>query len=161
MSALQNWRWRRDLRRLALEICSDFVLPDGVDGYVHIAHVLLRPEGFLVLDLLEGTGRLIAGERLPEWSLMGKRRRFTFPNPLLLLERKLLAVRELASEVTIVGYVVLADGLAVPRAQPERVVSLAELHRRLPRPAAHAAVAPATAEAWARIQSAATRPNVG
>ncbi|MGH8127916.1 MAG: nuclease-related domain-containing protein [Gammaproteobacteria bacterium] len=155
MSAFQTWRWHHRVRRLALDTCNDFVLPDGVDGFVHIEHVLLRPEGFYVLDLLEGAGRLIAGERLPEWSLMGKRRRFTFPNPLLPLEHKLTAVRLLAGQIPVRGYVVLADGLVVPRAQPERVVSLGELRQQLPHPSGDAAVAPANAEAWARIKAAA------
>lgn len=157
MSAFQTWRWRHRVRRLALDTCNDFVLPDGVESFVHIEHVLLRPEGFYVLDLLEGVGRLIAGERLPEWSLMGKRRRFTFPNPLLLLEHKLTAVRLLAGPVSVRGYVVLTDGLVVPRAQPERVISLAELRQQLPPPSGDAAVAPAAAEAWSRIRTAASR----
>lgn len=156
MSVFRNWRWRHRLRRLALDACHDFVLPDGVDGFVHIEHLLLRPEGIHVLDLLEGNGRLIAGERLPDWSLMGKRRRFSFPNPLRLLDRKLTAVRLLAGGVPLWGHVVLAEGLVVPRAQPERVIDLAELRRRMPHPASDAAVAPATAEAWRRLQTAAS-----
>ena len=156
MSAFQTWRWRRRIRRLALDMRHDFVLPDGLEGYVHIEHVLLRPEGLYVLDLLEGAGRLIAGERLPEWSLMGKKRRFTFPNPLLLLEHKLTAVRLVAGRVPVRGHVILADGLDVPRAQPERVVSLPELRQQLPHLPGDAAVAPATAEAWSRIRTAAS-----
>ncbi len=159
MSAFESWRWRRRVHRLALDICTDFVLPDGVEGFVHIEQVLLHPEGLYVLDLLEGAGRLIAGERLLEWSLVGKRRRFMFPNPLLLLEHKLTAMRLLAGQVPIEGYVVLADGLVVPRAQPERVVSFTELQHQLPRPSGAAAVAPATAEAWARIKVAANRSS--
>jgi len=157
VSAFQTWRWRHRVRRLALDTCNDFVLPDGVESFVHIEHVLLRPEGFYVLDLLEGAGRLIAGERLPEWSLMGKRRRFTFPNPLLLLEHKLTAVRLFSGQVPVHGYVVLADGLVVPRAQPERVISFGGLGQQLPYPSGHDAVAPANAEAWARIKAAAKK----
>lgn len=158
MSALYQWRWRRRLHRLALDTCHDFVLPDGVDGYVHIDYALLRPEGIHVVDLLEGTGRLIAGDRLPEWSLTGKRRRFTFPNPLRLLERKLTAVRLLAGGAPVAGHVVLANGLVIPRAQPEQVVSMEAFVKRLPHPASDAAVAPATAEAWSRIKTAAANP---
>lgn len=159
MNALRDWAWRRRLRHMALELCNDFVVRDGVEGYVHIEHVLLRPEGFFVLDRLEGSGRLVAGERLPEWTLVGKRRRFTFPNPLQRLEHKLTAVRLLAGRVPVRGFIVLTDGLEVPRAQPEGVVSLAELSRRLPRLPADAALAPATAEAWSRISDAAANPT--
>ena len=141
---------------MALDACKDFVLRDGVDGFVHIEHVLLRPEGLYVLDHLEGDGRLVAGERLPEWTLVGKRRRFAFPNPLLQLDHKLTAVRLLAGQGPVMGYVVLADRLVVPRAQPDRVVGLAELAQRLPHLPSDAALAPAMAEAWSRIKDAAS-----
>lgn len=157
VSAFQTWRWQRRIRHLALDTCHDFVLPDGVEGYVHIEYVLLRPEGLYVIDRLEGAGRLIAGDRLPEWSLMGKRRRFTFPNPLHLLDRKSAAVRLLAGRVPIHGLVVLADGLVVPRAQPERVASLPELGQQLHRLPGDAAVAPDIAEAWGRLKTAASK----
>ncbi len=154
MSALSGFRWRRRLRRMSLDVCSDFVLRDGVDGFVHIDHVLLRPEGFYVLDHLDGDGRLIAGERLPEWTLVGKRRRFVFPNPLLQLDHKRTAIQLLAGQGAVMGYVVLADRLVVPRAQPDRVVSLAELAQRLPHLPSDAALSPALAEAWGRIKDA-------
>ncbi len=156
MSAFSSWRWRRRMRRMSLDVCNDFVLRDGVDGYVHIEHVLLRPEGFYVLDHLEGEGRLIAGERLPEWTLVGKKRRFAFPNPLRQLEHKLTAIRLLAGHGPVQGYVVLADRLVVPRAQPDRVLGPAELAERLPYLPADAALAPALAEAWARIKDIAS-----
>ena len=141
---------------MSLDVCNDFVLRDGVDGFVHIDHVLLRPEGLYVLDHLDGDGRLVAGERLPEWTLVGKRRRFVFPNPLRQLDDKLTAVRLLAGQEAVMGYVVLADRLVVPRAQPDRVVDLANLAQRLPRLPSDAALAPAMAEAWARIKDAAS-----
>lgn len=144
---------------MALDVFDDFVLRDGVDGYVHIENVLLRPEGLFVLDELEGTGRLIAGERLPEWTLVGKRRRFVFPNPLRRLADKLTAMRLIAGRVPVHGFIVLADGLKVPRAQPEQVVGLSELARRLPHLPSDAALAPATAEAWSRIREAAASPG--
>ena len=156
MSALRSWQWRRRIRRMSLDVCNDFVLRDGVDGFVHIDHILLRPEGLYVLDHLEGDGRLVAGERLPEWTLVGKRRRFVFPNPLRQLDHKLTAVRLLAGQGTVSGYVVMADRLVVPRAQPDRVVALAELANRLPHLPSDAALTPEMAEAWGRIKDAAS-----
>jgi len=141
---------------MALDVCNDFVLRDGVEGFVHIEHILLRPEGLYVLDHLDGEGRLVAGERLPEWTLVGKRRRFAFPNPLRQLDHKLTAVRLLAGQGAVSGYVVLADRLIVPRAQPDRVVSLVELGKRLPHLPSDAALSPPLAEAWGRIKDAAS-----
>jgi len=146
----------RRLHRIALETLSDFVLPDGVDGYVHVEYAILRPEGVCLLDVLEGSGRLIAGERLAEWTLMGKRR-FPFPNPLRPLNRKVTAVRLAMGRVPVSGLVVLGDGLEVPRAQPESVVSLDGLVSRFPPLRGDAAVPPAYAEAWARLADAPSR----
>lgn len=131
------------------------MLPDGVDGYVHIEHAFLRPEGVYLLDVLDGNGQLIAGERLATWKLMGKRR-FAFPNPLHPLDRKITAVRLALGRVPVAGLVVLTDGLEVPRAQPDSVVSLASLVSRLPPLAGDAAVPPDYAEAWARLAAAPT-----
>lgn len=133
---------------------SDFVLPDGVEGYVHVELALLRPEGLYVLETLEGEGRLMAGERLPEWTLTGKRR-FSFPNPLPPLERKLGAARIAAGRVPFTGLLVLSDGLEVPLAiLPDEMVTFAGLATRLPPLGSDAAVPPDYAEAWARLESA-------
>lgn len=156
MSRLSHWRLRRRLHRLGIAHRADFVLPDGVDGYVHIEQALLRPEGLYVIDVLEGRGQLIAGERLAEWTLIGKRR-FVFPNPLAALARKVTAARMVAGRaVPLAGYVVLADGLELPRAQPPAVVSLAGLRAALPALGSDAAVPPDYAEAWARLAAAPT-----
>lgn len=156
MSRFAQWRLRHRLHRLGIAHRADFVLPDGVDGYVHIEQALLRPEGLYVLDVLEGRGQLIAGERLAEWTLVGKRR-FVFPNPLATLARKVTAARMVAGQaVPFTGFVVLADGLEVPRGRPPGLLSLAELQRALPALRADAAVPPDYAEAWARLAAVPT-----
>lgn len=159
MNRVSRWRLRRRLHRLGIAQRADFVLPDGVDGYVHIEQALLRPEGLYLLDVLEGHGQLIAGERLAEWTLVGKRR-FVFPNPLATLARKVTAARMVAGRAApLTGYVVLAAGLQVPRGCPPAVVSFPELQRLLPGPRADAAVPPAYAEAWARLAGAPTHAH--
>jgi hypothetical protein len=127
---LWRWRLRRTLRRLATETRRDLMLPDGFGGEVHVAWVLLRADGFHVLDTLEGAGQLIAGDLLPEWTLVN-RRRFLFPNPLPALERERTAVTLLAGDVAVTSLLVLQDGLALARARPRNVVSLAELVEHL------------------------------
>lgn len=155
-AAVSRWqaRLRRRLGRCAVAMRFDFVLPDGVDGYVHLELALLRPEGLYVLETLEGEGRLMAGERLPEWTLTG-RRRFVFPNPLPPLEHKLAAARIAAGRVPFAGLLVLSDRLEVPLAVlPDEVVPFADLATRLPPLESDAAVPPDYAEAWARLENA-------
>ncbi|MGH8224553.1 MAG: hypothetical protein ACRER1_00160 [Gammaproteobacteria bacterium] len=154
------WRWQlhRCLQRVAAVHRDNLVLPDGLDGWVHIAWTLLRPEGLYVLEVLEGEGQLIAGDMLPEWSLVGKRRRFVFPSPLPELERKLAAVRLIAGNVPIAGFLVMHDGLKLARSHPRAVVSLAELSERLSPLGPGSAVRPDYAQSWQRLL-AASRPT--
>lgn len=146
-------RLRRQLRRIAAASRSDIVLPDGVDGYVHLETALLRPEGLYVLEILEGEGRLMGGERLAEWTLTG-RRRFVFPNPLAALQRKVDAARLAAGAAPLVGLLVIAEEMVMPRVRPRDTLTLKELLARLPALSSDAAVPPDYAEAWSRLEAA-------
>lgn len=152
------WRWRLHhcLRRVAVAHHGDLVLPDGVDGWVHVPWTLLRPEGLYVLEVLEGAGLLIAGDVLPEWTLVGKRR-FVFPSPLPELERKQAAVRLIVGKVPVAGFLVMNDGLRLARSRPRDVVSLAELTERLGPLGPGSAVRPDYAQSWQRLLGA-SRP---
>ncbi len=153
------WRWRlhRCLHRVAVAHRDDLVLPDGLDGWVHVSWALLRPEGLYVLEILEGEGQLIASDVLPEWTLVS-RRRFVFPSPLPELERKQAAVRLIVGAVPIAGFLVMHDGLSLARSHPRAVVSLGELSERLSPLGPGSAMRPDYAQAWQRLLSA-SRPD--
>ncbi|HEX5313423.1 MAG TPA: hypothetical protein VFX38_00745 [Gammaproteobacteria bacterium] len=146
-------RLRRFLRDAACASRSSLVIPDGMDGFVHVATAFVRPDGIYLLETLEGEGRLTAGERLPEWALSGKRR-FHFPNPLTALELKVAAARLIAGAIPLQGFLVLDDRLELPLACPPDVVVFAQLAERLPPLAADARPLPAYLEAWARFEAA-------
>lgn len=156
-SGIWRWRLQRCLHQIAVAHRGDLVLPDGLDGWVHVAWVLLRPEGLYMLEVLEGEGKLIAGDMLPEWTLVGKRR-FAFPSPLSELERKQSAVRLIVGAVPIAGFLVMNDGLTLARSHPQAVVSLAELSERLSPLGPGSAVRPDYAQAWQRLLGA-SRPD--
>lgn len=126
------------------------VLSDGMEGRVHIEWLLLRPEGIQVVETLEGAGQLIAGDALPHWTLIG-RRRFVFPSPLPELERKLTGVRLLAGKTPVHGLIVMSDKLTLPRAHPQKLTAFAELDKRLAPLTASTAIPPAYAQAWDRL----------
>lgn len=153
MNSRLRARLRRRLRRIALAERDDFVIADGVDGYVHVEHALLRPEGVYVIDLLDGEGRLMAGERLSEWTLTG-RRRFVFPNPLAALAGKVAAVRLITGAAPVTGVLVVGDGLMLPQFAPREMLPVGQLTARLPALPADAAVPPEIAEAWGRLAAA-------
>lgn len=152
-TALWHWKLRHGLNKATADCRGDLVLPDGMDGWVHVQWLLLRGDGIHVLETLEGAGQLIAGNNLPNWTLVGKRR-FVFPSPLPELERKLSAVRLLVGKVPVSGLIVMSDKLELARARPQIVVAFNELGRRLEPLKSGASVPPAYAETWDRLLAA-------
>lgn len=155
-TALWHWKLRRRLQKSAAACRGDIVLPDGMDGWVHVEWLLLRRDGIHVLETLEGAGQLIAGDNLPDWTLVG-RRRFVFPNPLPELDRKQAAVHLLVNKIPVHGCVVMGDQLKLARAHPRNVVAFNELPQRLKPLGAGSAVPPNYVQAWDRLLAATIR----
>ncbi|MGH8161812.1 MAG: hypothetical protein ACRESR_06670, partial [Gammaproteobacteria bacterium] len=151
------WRWRlaRTLGRIAVARRENLVIPDGLDGSIQLRCALLRPDGLYVVDILEGSGQLIAGDVLPEWTEVMNRGRFRFPNPLPALQREQAAVQLLAGRAPVAGLLLLQDGLRLARAKPRAIVSLAELVGQLPALGANSAVRTDCRQAWDRLIAAA------
>ena len=114
------WSHRRSARRRALrEVLDDIAfdrmqdvfLPDGLDGEIHLDHLLLTSRGLLVLQVKEMDGLIFSGERLDTWHAMHARGRFSFRNPLPDLQARVASVRSLAPNLPVVGRVVfIGDG---------------------------------------------------
>ncbi|GEM_PF-1658602 len=155
-----RWRWharlRRTLRKSAVEVRANLVLEDGLEGFVHLDWLLLRPEGLYLIDILEGEGALLAGDNLREWTLLGKRR-FVFPNPVQGMASKLAAVRRSGAGQPAKTLLVLSNGLDLPRVRPSIAVDLATLEKRLPPLPGDAAVTPDLARGWARLIEASAK----
>lgn len=115
------------LRRISKERLADVVIPDGVDGEIHLDHLLLTPKGLLVLELRNASGALFAGERLDEWRVMDGRRRFTFRNPLPPLEARVRSVDLLAAGVPVIGRVAIVGEVSFAGGRPDHVTTIAEL----------------------------------
>lgn len=137
-SALLVWAgvmlWRRIygsswmvLKRIGRERLDDVVIPDGVEGEIHLEHLLLTDRGLLVLELRNARGALFAGERLDEWRVIDGGRRFTFRNPLPPLEARVRSVDLIADGLPVVGRVAIVGEVSFAGGRPERVTTLAEL----------------------------------
>jgi hypothetical protein len=157
-TVLWHWKLQRRLQKSAAASRHDFVLPDGMDGWVHIEWLLLRHDGIHVLETLEGTGQLIAGDNLLNWTLVG-RRRFVFPSPLPELERKQAAVKLLVNKIPVQCYVIMGDQLKLARAHPRSVIAFSELPERLRPVGGASAVPPDYAQLWDRLMAAARTPS--
>jgi hypothetical protein len=149
-SALWHRRLRRCLTEIAVEKRANLVLPDDFEGWVHVQRLLLRPDGIHLIEVLEGRGQVIAGDVLPDWTIVG-RRRFVFPNPLPELERKLASVRSLVGQTPVSALLVMGAGLEFARARPRKVIPFSELPERLHVLAPNAVIRADYREAWEQL----------
>lgn len=161
VAALWAWYRRRDrldlmLRKIAWHRLTDVLIPDDVDGEIHLDLVLLTARGILVLEVRRAAGTLFWGDQLEYWTLLDGRRRAQIRNPLPGLLAKRHAAHALAPRVPVSGRVLLLGPVTISGTPPPGVVTAEELlaefppHRRQPVPEA-------LREAWAEL-SAQARP---
>lgn len=118
---------RMVLARIGQRRLSDLVIPDGMDGEIHVDHLLLTPHGILVLELRNASGALFAGENMDEWRVIDQPRRYSFRNPLPGLEARVHAVETISGEVPVFGRVAIAGQVKFTGGRPPRVAMLAEV----------------------------------
>jgi hypothetical protein len=134
------WRARRRpglgsaLETVAIDRLQNVLLPDGMGGQIQIEHLLLTANGLVVIDVKVFEGTIFAGERMAEWTVIGKKGRFTFPNPLGTLYDRVAALRQLVRDVPVAGYVLFAGSADFSKGRPRDVLSAAELVERYQRP---------------------------
>ncbi len=134
------WRKRHRLRHMAalravaIDRVNDVLLPDGMGGQIQIEHLLLTGSGLLVIDVKAFEGSIFAGERMAEWTVIGSKGRFTFPNPLGTLYDRVAALRQLVRDVPVAGFVLFADGADFTKGRPRDVLLPHELLERFRRP---------------------------
>jgi hypothetical protein len=149
---------RMVFRRIGHRRLSDLVLPDGMDGEIHVDHLVLTDRGLLVLELRNASGALFGGESLDQWRVMDGVRRFTFRNPLPGLEARVHSVELLAGEVPVEGRVAFVGDIVFAAGRPSGIATLTEVAAEFQRDS-RAEGGPATPdawlEAWKRISEAA------
>lgn len=118
---------RMVLRRICRARISDVLLPDEVDGEIHVEHLLLTDSGILVLEFRNASGALFGGERMDDWSVIDGQRRFTFRNPLPALESRVQSVQALAGDAPVTGRVAVIGEVQFAGGRPDGVLGLADL----------------------------------
>jgi hypothetical protein len=158
------WLWGRKrgpeiavaLEAVAIERLQNVLLPDGMGGHIQIEHLLLTGQGLVIVDAKSFGGTIFASERMAEWTVIGKKGRFTFPNPLGTLYDRVAALRQLVRDVPVAGYVLFGGSADFSKGRPRDVLSTAELldrHRR-PEQADLERLLVAFAPHWDRVKAA-------
>ncbi len=159
LAVVLGWMWyrRRDqldqmLRKIAWDRLTDVLIPDDVDGQIHLDLVLLTTNGILVLEVRRATGTLFWGDQLEHWTLLDGRRRGQIRNPLPGLLAKRHAVHALAPRVPVSGRVLLLGAVTISGATPPGVVTAEELLAEFP-PHGRQPVPEALQAAWAELSA--------
>lgn len=144
------------LGRIAWAQLKDVVIPDDVDGEIHLDLALLTTRGILVLEVRRAAGTLFWGEQLERWTVLDGARRKVIENPLPGLQARRHAVHALAPRVPVDGRVLLVGPVRISGDNPPGVLLPAELLAEFP--VRGKTPPPDTLrEAWATLR-AASRP---
>lgn len=120
------------LHRIAWERLTDVVIPDEVEGEIHLDHALLTPRGILVLELRHASGTLFWGEQLESWTVLDGARRTVLKNPLPGLKARQQAVRNITRGAPVDGRVLLVGKVSISGGIPPGVVLQEDLVTEFP-----------------------------
>lgn len=153
-------RLRRTVSEAAHETLVDMLVPDGMDGQLHLDFLLLTQRGILVLDLRETAGMIFGGDQMDEWTVMTRNRRYSFANPQNALYDRIAAVKLLAGETPVEGRVLFTARARFPKGRPKCVILLDSLkgeYAPVDPAAMHGVIEKFTPD-WERVK-AAVRPS--
>ena len=136
------WLWLRRrspplsqaLQDVSIDRLQNVLVPDGMGGQIQVEHLLLTANGLVVIDVKEFEGTIFAGDRMAEWTVIGRRGRFTFPNPIGTLYDRVAALKQIVRDVPVVGFVLFGAGADFTKGRPKDVVLPAELVERYRKP---------------------------
>jgi len=125
-----TWRWwarrrrssiRDVLKAIAVDRLENVLVPDGMGGEIHIEHLLLTTRGILVLNVKGYKGVIFASDRMDQWTSIDKGERSTFQNPLPTLYDRVAAVRQIARDLEVAGFVVFPSLADFSKGRPGNV----------------------------------------
>ena len=144
---------------IAYEMLKNVLVPNGNGGQIHIHYLLLTQRGLLVVDLLDHPGAVFGGDQMIEWTVIGKKRRFTFANPQHALYDRMAAIRQLTGEVPVDGRVLFTLRAEFPKGKPRYVVRIDDLTEEFPVvDTARGNITAAFGDVWANVKKHA-EPN--
>lgn len=142
------------LRRIAWERLADVIIPDDVEGEIHLDLALLTPRGILVLEVRRGNGTLFWSEQMEHWTVLDGTGRTVLKNPLPGMRARRHAVHALVPRVPVDGRVVFVGELSIAGERPPGVLLPEDLVTEFPARGKEGPP-PALREAWATLVAAA------
>ena len=120
-------RLQQVLNEIGFERIDELVIPNGDEGEIQIDHLLLTSQGLLILHIKDVQGVVFGSDKMQDWTVIGKGRRYTFSNPQPALYDRIAAVRHIVRQVPVAGRVLFLDGAEFTKGVPGMVCGLDEL----------------------------------
>jgi Nuclease-related domain len=118
--------------RIAYDAVHQVLVPDGMGGFFHLDHLLLTPRGLVILDTRRVPGVIFGGDQMSEWTVMGRKHRFTFDNPQPALYDRVAAVKAIVGDAPVEGRVVFSNVGKFTKGMPKWVLMLDALEVQFP-----------------------------
>ena len=90
-------------------------------------YLLLTAHGLLIIHVKDVVGAVFGGDKMQDWTVIGKDRRFTFGNPQHALYDRIAAVRHIVRQVPVTGRILFLDGAEFTKGVPGLVCNLEQL----------------------------------
>lgn len=129
-----KYRIERLMKAVAVDSVENVLLPDGMDGQIHLNYLLLTGKGILVLDIKDVTGVIFGSDKMDDWAVINGQQRFSFKNPLGPLYDRVAAVRMIATDVPVSGCVVFTPNGEFTKGTPSDVAMMDELAEEFAKP---------------------------
>ena len=151
------------LADISFQRIEALVIPSADEGEIQVDQLLLTSQGLLILEIKEVQGTVFGGDKLQDWTVIAKDRRYTFPNPQPALYDRLAAVRQIIRQVPVAGRILFLDGAEFTKGVPSMVCDLEQLVADFGEPDKSAAKFKIEAfrPHWELIQKAAAQKSAG
>ncbi len=115
------------VKSISYEYLSNLVIPKADDGEIHLDHLLLTAEGLLIIEVKDVQGIVFGSDKMQDWTVIAKERRFTFSNPQPGMFDRIAAVRQIVRQVPVTGRILFLDGAEFTKGIPGLVTTLDDL----------------------------------
>jgi hypothetical protein len=115
------------LSAIGFDRVNNLILPNSDDGEILIDQLLLTSAGLLIVEIKNVQGNVFGSDKMDDWTVIGKERRYTFPNPQPGLYDRIAAVRQVVRQVPVTGRIVFLDGAEFTKGKPGLVATLDDL----------------------------------
>ncbi|MBT8100426.1 MAG: NERD domain-containing protein [Gammaproteobacteria bacterium] len=117
----------RVLDAISHDQIDHLLIPNGDEGEIQIDRLLLTPKGLLIVDIKDVVGTVFGSDKMQEWTVISKDRRYTFSNPQPALYDRIAAVRQIVRQVPVSGRILFLEGADFTKGVPNMVCDLDDL----------------------------------